>query len=81
MGKGHEAYTTLKSILMILLYNKLQLGQIKKMKMYLRIACKRRTGLTYDTNETEVRDLIGILLFLGVPSGFVVSKRISVHIN
>ena len=25
-----------------------------------------RSGFTYDTNETEVRDLIGVLLFLGV---------------
>ena len=27
---------------------------------------KSRIGFTYDTNETEVRALLGILLFLGV---------------
>ena len=27
---------------------------------------KSRSGFTYDTNETEVRALLGILLFLGV---------------
>ena len=67
-GKGLEADTPLKSIK--LFFDDFMVSEIatwtnQKIKK-VRKAYTIRSGFTYDTNETEVRGLIGVLLFLGV---------------
>ena len=67
-GKGLEADTPLKSFELFFddsVVSEIATWTNQKIEK-VRKAYTIRSGFTYDTNETEVRGLIGVLLFLGV---------------
>ena len=71
-GKGLEADTPLKSFELFFddsMVSKIATWTNQKIEK-VRKAYTIRFGFTYDTNETEVRGLIGVLLFLGVTKSF-----------